>query len=88
MGRAQFAPSAVTDDNGEFRLQSYHPDDGAPVGEYAVTFTWPQHVNTGDESDPVPEVDQLRGLYSDPRKSRFKVTVREGENTLEPFVLP
>ena len=86
---AQFAPSAVTDDNGQFRLQSYHTDDGAPVGEYAVTFTWPQHVNTGDESDPMPEVDQLRGLYNDPRKSRFKVTVRaEGKNTLEPFVLP
>ena len=52
-----------------------------------MTFSWPQHINTGDESDPEPEVDRLRGAYSDPRKSRLKVTVREGENALEPFLL-
>ncbi len=86
-GKRKFAPSAITNDSGEFRLCSYHPDDGAPTGEYAVTFSWPQHINTGDESDPEPEVDRLRGAYSDPRKSRLKVTVREGENALEPFVL-
>jgi hypothetical protein len=86
-GKLGFAPSAVTDEKGEFHLSSYAPDDGAPTGEYAVTFQWPQHVNTGEESDPVPEVDQLHGLYNNPQKSRFKITVHEGENAINPFVL-
>jgi hypothetical protein len=87
-GKLRFAPSAVTDETGEFRLRSYGPDDGAPPGEYAVTFQWPDHINMGNEPDPVPEVDQLEGRYSDPKQSKFKVVVHEGENQLEPFVLP
>jgi hypothetical protein len=86
-GKLRFAPAATTDATGEFRLRSYHPDDGAPKGEYAVTFQWPDHLNTGDEPDPAPEVDQLQGLYNDPKTSKFKATVHEGENELEPFVL-
>jgi hypothetical protein len=83
-----FAPSAMTDQKGHFRLRSYQPDDGAPAGEYAVTFQWPQQVNTGDPDDAQPEIDRLRGRLSNPRTSRFHVTVHEGENELEPFVLP
>ena len=62
LGKVQFAPSAVTDDNGEFHLRSYHPDDGAPQGEYLVTFTWPRHLNTIDEPDAGPEVDQFKDV--------------------------
>jgi hypothetical protein len=86
--KVKFAPAAMTGENGEFRLRSYRPNDGAPKGEYAVTFQWPDHINTGNEPEPAPEVDQLQGLYSDPNKSTFKVVVHEGENELEPFVLP
>ncbi len=86
--KVKFAPAAMTDEKGEFRLRSYHPDDGAPAGEYAVTFQWPDHINTGNEPEPVPEVDQLGGLYSDPKKSNVKIVVHEGDNELEPFVLP
>ena len=87
-GKLKFAPSAVTDEKGEFRLRSYHPDDGAPAGQYVVTFQWPQRISSGDEPDPEPEVDRFQGLYSDPKQSAFKVTVHKGENSLEPFVLP
>jgi hypothetical protein len=87
-GKLKFAPAAVTDENGDFRLHSYAANDGAPVGEYAVTFQWPQRLNTGEETDPMPEIDQLKGQYSDPRKSKFKVTVHEGENNIAPFILP
>jgi 5-hydroxyisourate hydrolase-like protein (transthyretin family) len=80
--KAKFAPSAVTDDNGEFTIRSYQPSDGAPPGEYAVTFSWPKHLNSG-----ATEVDQLQGRYSNPRASRFKVAVCEGENAFDPFVL-
>ncbi len=83
----QFAPSATTDANGEFQLQSYQPNDGAPAGDYAVTFTWPQEVPNPDPADAPKIVDRLRGRFSDPKKSQFKVTVREGENALQPFNL-
>jgi len=83
----KFAPSALVDANGEFQLESYRLHDGAPVGDYAVTFTWPQELSSGDRDDAPLRVDRLRGRFSDPRRSQFKVTVHEGENTLEPFVL-
>ena len=86
-GKLRFAPAAITDDKGEFQLHSYGTNDGAPLGEYAVTFQWPDHINNGMESDPLPEVDRLRNSYGDPKKSRFKVSVHEGQNAVEPFVL-
>lgn len=84
---AQFAPSAVTDANGEFQLHSYSENDGAPAGEYTVTFTWPKEVTGPDPDEGKETVDQLRGAYSNPQRSKFKVTVVEGENTLPPFEL-
>ena len=85
--KVRFAPAAVTDENGEFRLRSYDPDDGAPAGQYAVTCTWPRRLNTINEPDAGPEVDRLGGKYADPKKSAIRVTVREGKNELEPFAL-
>jgi hypothetical protein len=84
----KFAPSALTDASGNFELQSYQPGDGAPPGDYAVTFTWPQDVPGPDPDDAPQQTDRLRGRFSDPERSQFKVTVHEGENVLEPFVLP
>lgn len=86
-GEVKFAPSAITDDEGKFRLQSYDPDDGAPLGEYAVTFEWPDHLIQADDPDPKPVNDRLRGAYSDPGKSQIKVTVVAGQNELQPMVL-
>jgi hypothetical protein len=87
LGRVKFAPASVTDADGAFRLRSYDPDDGAPAGKYAVTFSWPRHVNALDEPDPAPEVDQLQGKYDDPENSPFIVTVQQGENILPAFDL-
>jgi hypothetical protein len=84
---AQFAPSAMTDKNGEYQLRSYQSDDGAPAGEYTVTFQWLKTISTNDPADVQPEIDQLKGLFNDPKKSRFKAVVREGNNEIEPFVL-
>ena len=87
IGALKFAPSAITAADGSFRVRSYAPDDGAPAGEYAVTFEWPDHIIQPEDFDPVPEVDQLRGAYSNPQTSPYKVTIREGENTLPLFEL-
>lgn len=83
----RFAPSATTDENGEFQLQSYQPGDGAPAREYAITFQKLERVPSDDPDDPQPPIDRLRGQFSNPRASPFRVTVQEGENVLEPFVL-
>jgi len=88
IGNLKFAPSAITAPDGTFRLRSYDPDDGAPLGDYAVTFDWPDHLTSSDDPDPVPEVDRLRGAYSDPQRSKLKVTILAGNNELQPFVLP
>jgi len=87
IGRLQFSPSAITDDSGNFKLKSAKPDDGAPAGDYQVTFLWPDHFNTGDEIELKPEVDKLRGAYNNPQQSRFRITVQPGVNTLPPFEL-
>ena len=84
---AQFAPAATTDANGEYQLKSYAENDGAPVGDYTVTFTWPREVPGLDPDDAPEIVDQLHGAYSNPHRSKFTATVVEGENVLEPFVL-
>lgn len=87
MSQLQFAPAAITDAEGNFRLRSYEPDDGAPLGDYAVTLEWPDHLVQADDPDPKPEVERLRGAYSDPQRSRIKVTVTVGPNELQPIVL-
>jgi hypothetical protein len=83
----KFAPSALTDENGQFALRSYQPGDGAPPGDYAVTFTWPQSVPGPDPDDALQLLDRLMGRYGNPQRSTFKVTVQAGENVLEPFAL-
>jgi hypothetical protein len=87
IGQLKFAPSAITEKDGSFRLRSYEPDDGAPLGDYVVTLEWPDHLIQADDPDPKPEVDRLRGAYSDPRRSQIKVTVTAGQNELQSFVL-
>ncbi len=84
---AQFSPSAVTDANGEFQLRSYREGDGAPVGQYKVTFAWPHEVPNPDPDDGPTVVDRLQGVFNDPENSQFTVTVTEGINTVGPFEL-
>ena len=84
---ATFAPSGVTDAAGEFQLRSYETNDGAPVGDYSVTITWPKEVPGFDPDDAPETVDQLRGAYNNPQRSKFQVTIHEGDNQLEPFAL-
>ncbi|QDU58965.1 hypothetical protein [Aeoliella mucimassa] len=84
---AQFAPSAMTDAEGNYTLHSYGENDGAPAGEYLVTFTWPKEIPAELSDDPPETIDQLRGAYSRKGRSKFMVTVEPGENQLEPFEL-
>ena len=60
-----------TEENGKFSLSTYEAGDGAPEGDYVVTFAW-------DELDKLSMAysnDKLKGKYSDPDKSEHKVKV-------------
>lgn len=68
--------SAFTDAEGQFSIGTYEGGDGAPQGEYRLTFTWGQiNLMTGQYGPP----DRLKGKYADPETSEFTVTAREGQ---------
>lgn len=83
IGPVKFAPGATTNKDGTFELTS--GEAGAPVGEYTVTFAWPEPSKDPEEGDL--KVDRWKGRYSDPKASKFKVTVKDGDNELPPFKL-
>lgn len=64
--------TAQTDSNGNFKLATYNPGDGAPKGEYILTVEWLRYRKaTGTWVGP----DKLKGRYSDPSRSTFKFEV-------------
>jgi hypothetical protein len=71
-------PVGKVDDSGHFSLTSYKENDGAPVGEYTVTITWPTPRKTPMDPDLG---DQLKGRYATPEKSTIRATVeKKGAN--------
>lgn len=73
-------PVAVADADGRFELSTNGDKDGAVEGEYAVTFFWPS------DKGPMPS-DRLKGRFSRPSDSGFKVKIAPQANELEPFRL-
>jgi hypothetical protein len=70
--------SAFTDAEGKFMIGTYDGGDGAPAGEYKLTFEWGAiNLFTGRYEGP----DKLNGRYSDAAKSEFPLTVKEGNET-------
>ena len=64
--------SAFTDAEGKFTLSTYETGDGIPAGQYTLTFNWGE-MNMLTMA--YGGVDKLKGKYSDPAKSEFKVDV-------------
>jgi hypothetical protein len=77
-------PRAEADPDGSFALSTYGDKDGAPVGEYIVTVTWPGGVLPDGREEPA---DKLLGRYDNVTKSKLRATVKEGQNDLPPFQL-
>lgn len=75
-------PVGRTDGQGEFRLTTRSNDDGAPAGDYCVTFVWPDETVEIDECEcPDPLIhDKLKGLYAAAEQSEFRVTIGPGSN--------
>jgi hypothetical protein len=77
----QTQPWGVTDDAGNFSVRTYEKGDGAPIGEYQVTFIW-----RIDPRDPQIK-DRLGFAYAKPEHSKWTVQIGEGENTLPPIAV-
>lgn len=75
-----FCPVGRTNRNGIFYLTTRRDADGAPAGEYRVTFVWPD----GDEddceaADPTLH-DRLKGFYANVQQSSIRVSVGASGN--------
>lgn len=77
IGPVKFRPSGVSDAQGRFTLTTGAPNDGAPPGEYVVTFSRPL-------PDSEDEVDAWRGRHNDPTRSKWRVVVK-ADAGLEPL---
>ena len=67
-----------------WELSSHCPSLGAPPGEYRVTLSCPVLPNPKAAGIQLP-VDKYKGRFSNPEKSKWTVTVNEGENSIDPF---
>lgn len=78
------ASGGRTNEVGEFVLSTYTTDDGAPEGDYYVTISCENREAKkvgGEYPEFLPERYQA-AVYS-----KLRVTISEGINELEPFVL-
>ncbi len=82
-------PQGRTDDRGEFQITSYNSDDGAPNGDYVVTFEWREP--TGIMKNQYDGPDRLGGAYAKVDKNKgtpgFTVKVEGKPQELPPFKL-
>lgn len=78
-GRRAIPSQARADDNGAFKLTTFHTADGAPEGDYKVTIYWPAPSPAaaphGDDDDAVLGPDQLRGRFAAADKSNLRAHV-------------
>jgi len=67
-----FRPSGMTDDQGIFKLTTYETHDGAPAGNYAITFRWapPQKSLL----DPIPK-DKFGNRFAMPTENSLTCEV-------------
>ncbi len=69
-------PQGVTDAQGNVVISTYAENDGAPQGEYAVTYVW-KEFNVLSRS--YSGNDKLNKKYSEPATTPFKVTIGPGQ---------
>jgi hypothetical protein len=87
IGRTKFLPSGESGGDGKFILSTGAGGNGAPPGNYLVTFEKPRIESDEEHSGIEMEVDELTGQFSDPSQSKWKVAIQRGDNQLEPFRL-
>jgi hypothetical protein len=84
---SRIRPHAVVDEDGAFKVSTYGSEDGAPAGNYRVVISWRGALAGGaGDSDDRPE--KVPAAYRNPRTSRLKVEIAEGENALPTWEIP
>ncbi|MGL4554395.1 MAG: hypothetical protein ACRC33_24800, partial [Gemmataceae bacterium] len=84
-GPNRVIPLAMADEAGKFKVSTFGSNDGAPAGEYAVTFTW--RGRSGLLKNQFDGPDRLNGKYATKEKSGVKVTIEPKSQELPPFDL-
>jgi hypothetical protein len=90
-------PFAYGQPDGRFEIKTYVESDGAPPGTYRVSIIAPAGGPGSSKKDrPVEELASAGGAgvppaiakkYSNVATAGIEVTIEDGENNLEPFVL-
>lgn len=84
IGKLDFIPYGETGSDGAYVLSTGKPGNGAPKGEYLVTLEMP-YIGVDSQDGLETELDRLKGVYSDPYKNNWSVTLKDGDNFLDPF---
>jgi hypothetical protein len=75
-------PQGLVSNDGSFEVSTYGEKDGAPAGEYMVTFVWMiENPKNKTIWSPLP------AQFMQPDKSGLRVTIKDGPNELQPFEL-
>jgi hypothetical protein len=80
-------PDGMTDSEGNFKLRSFEPGDGAPEGEFKVCVIWLEAAPDGRVADTPSAKDRLEGRYANPQKSTLTAKVEKGGGEIGPFNL-
>jgi hypothetical protein len=87
-GKPAPSPAATTDAAGEYHLESYDPEDGAPAGEYSVTVVWPEPPPPNAEALGTFDLkDRLSSRFADPTKSGLTAKIEDGGGEIPTFDL-
>jgi len=94
--KARDLPIGITDEDGSFTLRTGRAD-GAPEGEYVVTFVCLQQAEEkpGKKKEKILKMtmgnmeteDRFKGAYSNVNSSSIKVEIKSGKNEIGPFNL-
>lgn len=76
-----FCPVGRTNSRGIFHLTTRTEADGAPAGEYRVTFVWPDGLVDECECPDPTLHDRLNGLYAKADQSKLQVNVGPSVNS-------
>src|SRR5262245_23967340 len=78
-------PFAQVDKDGHFTISTYVSNDGAPAGEYIVTFEWRERSGLLKQNFDGP--DRLKGQFYDRDKSTFHAKIEKRPNVLPRYDL-
>jgi hypothetical protein len=86
-GKPVFVPRGSVDESGMFVLSTYRQGDGAPPGDYRVSFSWVGPLDGVDEDEEDRRRERLPRKYNSAETSGVMVTVTAGENLLDEIAL-